>query len=181
LQEILGFPPEPVPPVRQGNLDKLLEREIAAPLPTLYGEHPQRESERGDQVRAGVGQVIDGGQEVAVLFSVVNPQKQDILLMPPQIQLGGKTNQGKLVRHSKWTTAEQMPLIDFRLSKRRLAPGERADGVVLFARPPYKQSNEPLFLQMAEAGAVDHPALAPIGFGISTTEEDNHVRTKPGN
>jgi len=34
---------------------------------------------------------------------------------------------------------------------------------------------------MAEAGAVDHPALAPIGFGISTTEEDNHVRTKPGN
>ena len=37
-----------------------------------------------------------------------------------------------------------------------------------------------LFLQMAEAGAVDHPALAPIGFGISTSEEDNHGRTKSG-
>jgi hypothetical protein len=181
LQEILGSSPEPVPPVQQNNLDKLLEREVAAPLPTLYREHPQSESERGDQVRAGVGQVIDGGQEVAVLFSVVNPQKQDILLMPPQIQLGGKTNQGKLVKHSKWTTAEQMPVMDYRLNKRRLGPGERADGVVLFARPPYKQSNETLFLQMAEAGAVDHPALAPIGFGISTTEEDNRVRTKPGN
>ena len=179
LQEILGSPPEP--PVQQGNLDKLLQSQVAAPLPTLYGEHPQSESERGDQVRAGVGQVIDGGQEVAVLFSVVNPQKQDILLMPPQIQLGGKTNQGKLVKHSKWTTAEQMPVMDYRLNKRRLGPGERADGVVLFARPPYKQSNETLFLQMAEAGAVDHPALAPIGFGISTAEEDNHVRTKPGN
>ena len=181
LQEILGTPREPMPPVQQGNLDKLLQSQVAAPLPTLYGEHPQSENERGDQVRAGVGQVIDGGQEVAVLFSVVNPQKQDILLMPPQIQLGGKTNHGKLVKHSKWTTAEQMPVTDYRLNKRRLAPGERADGVVLFARPPYKQSNETLFLQMAEAGAVDHPALAPIGFGISTAEEDNHVRTKPGN
>jgi hypothetical protein len=181
LQEILGTPREPMPPVQQGNLDKLLQSQVAAPLPTLYGEHPQSENERGDQVRAGVGQVIDGGQEVAVLFSVVNPQKQDILLMPPQIQLGGKTNQGKLVKHSKWTTAEQLPVMDYRLNKRRLAPGERADGVVLFARPPYKQSNETLFLQMAEAGAVDHPALAPIGFGISTTEEDNHVRTKAGN
>ena len=170
-----------MPPVQQGNLDKLLQSQVAAPMPTLYGEHPQSESERGDQVRAGVGQVIDGGQEVAVLFSVVNPQKQDILLMPPQIQLGGKTNHGKLVKHSKWTTAEQMPVMDYRLNKRRLAPGERADGVVLFARPPYKQSNETLFLQVAEAGAVDHPALAPIGFGISTAEEDNHVRTKPGN
>jgi hypothetical protein len=181
LHEILGATSDPALPVRQGSLDKLLAREVAAPLPTLYGEHPQSESERGDQVRAGVGQVIDGGEEVAVLFSVVNPQKQDILLMPPQIQLGGKTNQGKLVKHSKWTTAEQMPVMDFRLSKRRLAPGERADGVVLFARPPYKQSNETLFLQMAEAGAVDRPALAPIGFGISTAEEDNHARTKPGN
>ncbi|MGO8731689.1 MAG: hypothetical protein ACLQVM_02735 [Terriglobia bacterium] len=181
LQEMLGASPEPALPLQQGNLDKLLEREVAASLPTLYGGHPQSESERGDQVRAGVGQVIDGGQEVAVLFSVVNPQKQDILLMPPQIQLGGKTNRGKLFKHSKWTTAEQMPVMDYRLSKRRLAPSERADGVVLFARPPYKQSNETLFLQMAQAGAIDHPALAPIGFGISTSEEDNHVRTKPGN
>jgi len=180
LQEILGASPEPAPPVRQGNLDKLLQSQESAPLPTLYGEHPQSENARGDQVRAGVGQVIDGGQEVAVLFSVVNPQKQDILLMPPQVQLGGKTNQGKLVKHSKWTIAEQLPVIDYRLTNRRLAPGERADGVVLFARPPYKQSNETLFLQMAEAGAVDHPALAPIGFGISTAEEDNDARTKPG-
>lgn len=149
-------------------------------MPALYGEHPQGESKGGERLRAGIGQVIDGGQEVVALFSVVNPQNRDILLMPPQIQLGGKTNQGKLVRHSKWTTAEQLPVMDYRMSIRRLAPGERADGVVLFERPPYKQSNETLFLQMAEAGAVDHPALAPIGFGISTSEEDNHARTKYG-
>jgi hypothetical protein len=180
LRETAGSPSEPAPPVQPSSLDKLLKHQEAAPLPALYGEHPQGESEGGEHVRAGVGQVIDGGQEVTVLFSVVNSQNQDILLMPPQIQLGGKTHQGKLVKHSKWTTAEQLPVMDYRLSKRRLAPGQRADGVVLFQRPPYKQSNETLFLQMAEAGAVDHPALAPIGFGISTSEEDHHARTKSG-
>jgi hypothetical protein len=39
---------------------------------------------------------------------------------------------------------------------------------VVFDRPTFKQASETLFLQMAESGAVDKPALAPIGFGIST-------------
>src|SRR5271165_1291472 len=61
-------------------------------------------------------------------------------------------------------------------SNRRIGPGERADGVVLFERPPYKRSMETLFLQMAESGAVDKPALAPIGFGVSTLREAaNHA------
>ena len=66
----------------------------------------------------------------------------------------------------------QLPVEDFRLSKRRLAPGERADGVVMFERPPYKQSTETLFLQVADAGAVDKPALAPIGFGINELRKE---------
>src|SRR5437899_2467704 len=162
---------------------KLRQRRLQqqqAPLPELYSEHPRGESGGGDRVRTGVGEVIDGGQDVIVLFSVVNPQHRNILLMPPQVQLGGKTKQGKLIKQSRWTTAEQLPVMDYRLSKRRLAPGERADGVIVFERPPFKQSNETLFLQMAEAGAVDHPALAPIGFGISTTEENNHGRRGTG-
>ena len=80
---------------------------------------------------------------------------------------------GKIIRHSHWASAEQLPAEDFRLSRRRLGPGERADGVVMFERPPYKQSNETLFLQVAEAGAVDRPALAPIGFGISISREES--------
>jgi hypothetical protein len=71
-------------------------------------------------------------------------------------------------KRSKWSTAEQYPIADYRLSRRRIGPGARADGVVVFERPPYKQSNETLFLQIAESGAVDRPALAPIGFGISS-------------
>ncbi len=160
------------------SLDRLLEQQESAPLPTLYGEHITEESVSGDRVRAGVSRVIDGGQQVIVLFSVLNPMKHAILLMPPQVQLGGTTTSGKLFRHKKWSTSEQLPVIDFRLSKRRIGPGERADGVVLFERPPYKQSNETLLLQVAESGAVDRPALAPIGFGISTASEGQNGRGK---
>ncbi len=160
--------------VQNRGLDKLLEQQENAPLPVLYGEHINEESVEGDRVRAGVSRVIDGGDQVVVLFSVVNPTKRAILLMPPQVQLGGRTNSGKLIRHKKWATAEQLPVLDFRLNRRRLGPGDRADGVVLFERPPYKQSNETLLLQVAESGAVDRPALAPIGFGVSTASEDQN-------
>jgi len=157
--------------VQRHGMDKLLEQQETAPLPILYGAHFSEESIGGDQVRAGVSRVIDGGQQVVVLFSVVNPTKRAILLMPPQVQLGGRTTSGKLIHHKKWATSEQLPVLDFRLSRRRLGPGERVDGVVLFERPPYKQSNETLLLQVAQAGAVDRPALAPIGFGVSTSRE----------
>lgn len=162
--------------IPSSSLDKLLEQQEAAPLPILYGEHASEESIGRDQVRAGVSRVIDGGQQVVVLFSVVNPTKRAILLTPPQVQLGGRTTAGKLIRHKKWATSEQLPVLDFRLSMRRLAPGERADGVVLFERPPYKQSNETLLLQVAQAGAVDRPALAPMGFGVSTSREGQNGR-----
>jgi len=160
------------------DLDKLLEQQENAPLPTLHGERVGEDSTSGDRVRAGVSRVIDGGDHVIVLFSVVNPTKHAILLMPPQVQLGGRTNSGKVLHHQKWSTAEQLPVEDFRLNRRRLGLGERADGVVVFVRPPYKQSSETLLLQVAESGAVDRPALAPIGFGISTSSEERNGRGK---
>jgi len=110
-----------------------------------------------------------------VLFSVVDTSKKPILLMPPQVQLGGKEKTGKLIKHEHWSTAEQLAVTGYVLSRRRIGPGERADGVVQFERPPYKRSNETLFLQMAESGAVDKPALVSIGFGVSTAmEASNH-------
>lgn len=156
-------------------LDVLLERQRRAPLPRLYGQRMESEESKGDRLRAGISEVIDGGQQVVVLFSVVNTSKRPILLMPPQVQLGGKEKTGKLIKHEHWSTAEQLAVVDSRLSGRRVGPGERADGVVQFERPPYKRSSETLFLQMAESGAVDKPALVPIGFGVSTAmEASNH-------
>ena len=159
------------------SLDSLLERQKLAPLPVLYSEHMESDEVKGARLRVGISEALDGGQQVIVLFSVVNTSKHPILLMPPQIQLGGRNRSGKLIKRERWSTAEQLPVMDSRLSKRRLAPGERADGVVLFERPPFKRSSETLFLQMAESGAVDKPALAPIGFGVSTPREAaNHAQ-----
>jgi hypothetical protein len=159
------------------SLDSLLERQKQAPLPVLYGQRMEDDEVKGDRLRTGISEVLDGGQQVIVLFSAVNTSKHAILLMPPQIQLGGKQKSGKLIKQEHWSTAEQLAVIDFRLSRRRIGPGERADGVVLFERPPYKRSVETLFLQMAESGAVDKPALAPIGFGVSTLREAaNHAQ-----
>lgn len=163
---------------QNSSLDELLEQQENAPLPALYGEHVGEDSTSGDRVRAGVSRVIDGGEQVIALFSVVNPTKHAILLMPPQVQLGGRTTSGKIVHHQKWSSAEQLQIEDFRLNRRRLGSGERADGVVVFVRPPYKQSNETLLLQVADSGAVDRPALAPIGFGVSTSSEELHGRGK---
>jgi hypothetical protein len=163
------------PVATPASLDALLQRQESAPLPTMYGERIETETIRGDRLRVGVSEVIDGGQQVIVLFSVVNTSRHAILLMPPQVQLGGKIKSGRIVRHERWAAAEQLAIIDFRLSHRRLGIGSRADGVVVFGRPPYKQSNEQLFLQMADSGAVDRPALAPIGFGVnSLRQEEDH-------
>jgi hypothetical protein len=160
------------------SLDDLLQRQENAPLPVLYGERIEIDDAKGDRLRVGVSEVVDGGDQVTVLFSVLNTSKHAILLMPPQVQLGGKNRTGKLVKHDRWSTAEQLPVSDFRLSRRRVGTGDRADGVVVFLRPPYKQSTEQLFLQMAESGAVDRPALAPIGFGVNSfrQEEDHGAR-----
>jgi hypothetical protein len=149
-----------------------MNRQKLAPLPTLYGGKPSTVSGEGDRVRAGVSEVVDQGRTVMVLFSAVNPQPNAIEIMPPQVQLAGKTRKGAVIRKDRWTTSEQLPVQDFRLSRRRLGPGERVDGVVVFSRPGFKQSHESLFLQVAESGAVDRPALAPIGFGVSATREE---------
>jgi hypothetical protein len=148
-------------------LDRLLERQRRAPLPVLYGEKPGIAPPGRQLLKAGVSEVIDQGSEVVILFSVLNVQDHAVQLMPPQIQLAGQLKKAAIVHHKIWSNSEQLPVEAFRLSRRRLGTGERADGVAVFRRPSFKQSNETLLLQMADSGAVDRPALAPIGFGIS--------------
>jgi len=63
---------------------------LTGPVRQRVGE----ESESGDRVRTGVSRVIDDGQQVVVLFSVVNPTTHAVLLMTPQIQLSGRTVSG---------------------------------------------------------------------------------------
>lgn len=162
-------------PSERDELTVLLERQQRAALPVLYGTRTDAPEARGELVKAGISEVVDQGQEVLVLFSVVNPQPHAIEILPPQIQLAGKVKKGFPVKRGRWATSEQLGIQEFRLARKRIGPGERTDGVVVFARPSFKQSNETLFLQIAESGAVDRPALAPIGFGVSAIrKEGNH-------
>jgi hypothetical protein len=157
----------------QDPLEQLLDRQKRAETPPLaYGMNPPTGEGKGDGIRAGVSEILDEGRRVVVLFSVVNPQETAIEVLPPQIQLAGKSRKGFIVGRDRWGTSEQIAVIDYRLSRRRLGPGERADGVLVFTRPGFKQSNESVFLQVAESSAIDKPALAPIGFGVSAVRKE---------
>ena len=169
---VSGKPNDPPVTDPGTGLDALLERQRRAPLPVLYGEKPGIVPPGTEILKAGVSEVIDRGKEVVILFSVINLEKHAVELMPPQVQLGGKVKKGKIVHYTVWSTSEQLPVEDFRMSRRRIGPGERADGVLIFQRPSFKQSAETLLLQMADSGAVDRPALAPIGFGISSIRKE---------
>lgn len=160
------------PTPEEDPLKTLFERQQRATLPALYGTRPPSPDGKGDRVKAGVSEVVDRGRTVLVLFSAVNPQSHAVEILPPQVQLAGKVRKGLLIRRRKWGTSEQLAVKEYRLSRRRLGAGERADGVVVFERPSFKQSNETLFLQIAESGAIDRPALAPIGFGVSAVRKE---------
>ena len=60
--------------------------------------------------------------------------------------------------------SDQLEIRDYRLSATRLEPGGRADGVVVFDRPNFKESTEKLFLQIAQADQVDRPILIRLPF-----------------
>ena len=91
-------------------------------------------------------------------FSVFNDSKRWIELLPPQIQMDGAE------RHGKQIKAEPVAIVDYAMTARRLAPGERADGVVVFERPAFKELGERLMLQLSEAERVDRPILLPLPF-----------------
>jgi len=67
-------------------------------------------------------------------------------------------------KDGKGIISDQLQIRDYRLSNTRLEPGGRADGVVVFDRPNFKQSTEKLFLQLAQADQVDQPILIRLPF-----------------
>jgi len=112
----------------------------------------------GKALRTAIGEVSKQADQMIVPFSVLNATERWIELLPPQIQLSGNAASGKAIK------AEPVPVTDYEMDKRRLGPGARADGVVVFARPTFKESNERLMLQLAQADQVDHPILLPLPF-----------------
>ena len=114
----------------------------------------------GKELRVAVGRAAGSDERMTITFSVLNSSPRTIELLPPQIQLAGVSK----ARHGKTIKSEPVPIEDYRMTARRLAPGARADGVVMFERPTFKESRERLLLQVAQAEEVDRPVLALIAF-----------------
>jgi hypothetical protein len=112
---------------------------------------------KGKELRVAVGDPSEQDHQTIAGFSVLNASNNPIELLPPQIELSSAKG-GKQIK------AEPVAISEFRLTSRHLAPGERADGVVAFQRPAFKEASEQLQLQVAEAGSVDRPVLVPLEF-----------------
>jgi hypothetical protein len=114
----------------------------------------------GKQLQVAIGRVTESGQQMMVGFSVLNNADSAVELLPPQVQLSGPSKK----QHGGKTKAEPVPIDDYSLTFRRLGPAQRADGVLVFERPAFKESGEQLLLQVAQAEQVDRPVLVPIAF-----------------
>lgn len=114
----------------------------------------------GRQLRVSVGRSSRSGDDMAVVFSVLNSSSKTVELLPPQIELTDTTKD----HHHKAIKAEPVAIKSYRLTSRRLAPGERADGLVTFERPAFKASSERLMLQVAQVEQVDRPVLVALSF-----------------
>ena len=126
----------------------------------LRAERIENPHWEGKQLQVAVGHATEKEQQMAVPFAVLNSSARTIEVLPPQIQLAG-TSKGK---HGRAIKAEPIAIKDYWITSRRLAPGARADGIVVFERPTFKESREKLLLAVAQAEEVDRPVLAPIAF-----------------
>jgi hypothetical protein len=126
----------------------------------LRQQRDQRPKWQGKQLRVAVGRVSESNQQMIVAFSVLNASPRTIELLPPQIQLAA-VSKGK---HAKSVKADQVAVKDYATTARRLPPRARADAVVVFDRPSFKESREQMLLQVAQAEEVDRPVLVPIPF-----------------
>jgi hypothetical protein len=123
--------------------------------------------EPGKPMVAALGDVQAHGSEMLVAYSVLNTTDHWIEVLPPQIEISGPDQEvakKKDKKKGRQILAEEVAVTDYRLNATRLAPGERADGAVQFARPGFKQSKDRLMLELATASEVDDPLLLPIPF-----------------
>lgn len=145
---------KPDPP--SSAIDQEYEQQVRINAPTWTATE-------GQQIQVAIGDVRQWANQTVVSYSIWNKSDQPVEIVPPQIQIAGHKMKKKN-KEGKGVTDDQLQIRDYRLSATRLGPGERADGVVLFDRPSFKQSTEKLFLQIAQADQVDRPILMRLPF-----------------
>jgi hypothetical protein len=114
----------------------------------------------GKDILVAVGESVQCEQQTIVGFSVLNSSERTIELLPPQIELSGAGREPK----ANAIKADPVPVSEYRMTSKLVAAGGRADGVVVFERPAFKEAAERLQLRLAQAEQVDHPIVLPIPF-----------------
>jgi hypothetical protein len=143
-----------------------------APLSSLDEAFKQQESVNAPkwakwedkQIETSIGDMRQLSNQTMISYSILNNSNAPIEIVPPQIQITGRRATKKKKKEGKGIISDQLEVRNYRLSATRLEPGERADGVVVFDRPNFKESTESLFLQIAQADQVDHPILIHLPF-----------------
>jgi len=144
----------------------------SAPLSNLDEEFMQQQKVNSPkwtkwedkQIQTSIGDMRQWSNETVIAYSVLNSSDQPVEIVPPQIQITGRMATKKKGKEGKGIISDQLEIRDYRLSATRLEPGGRADGVVVFDRPNFKESTEKLFLQIAQADQVDRPILIRLPF-----------------
>jgi len=144
----------------------------SAPLSSLEEAFMQEESVNApkwtkwedQRIETSIGDMRQLNNQTMIAYSILNSSNEPIEIVPPQIQITGRKASKKRKNEGKNIISDQLEIRDYRLSTTRLEPGERADGVVVFDRPNFKESTERLYLQIAQADQVDRPILIHLPF-----------------
>lgn len=121
---------------------------------------------QGKDLQVSLGHLIgtNHDEQMILAFSVQNGSSNFVEVLPPQLVMQGSAKS----EHTKVTIkADPLTTLEYRLTSRRIAPGARIEGVVVFERPTFKESGEGLFLQVAQADQVDKPVRVAVPFTTS--------------
>ena len=86
------------------------------------------------QIETSIGDMRQWSNETVISYSILNSSNQPVEIVPPQIQITGRTASKKKKKEGKGIISDQLEIRDYRLSATRLEPGGRADGVVVPGR-----------------------------------------------
>jgi hypothetical protein len=146
----------------------------SAPLSNLDEEFRQQQKVNAPkwtkwedkQIETSIGDMRQWSNQTVISYSILNSSDQPVEIVPPQIQITGRSaaKKKKKKKEGNGIISDQLEIRDYRLSAARLEPRGRADGVVVFDRPNFKESTEKLFLQIAQADQVDRPILIRLPF-----------------
>jgi hypothetical protein len=160
---------DPDPTAKLSAIDLALKQQsqVASPNWSTGNSKNAKDSDRtdlGKPLVGALGAVQEQGQVMLAAYSIENASDHWIEVLPPQVELRGPNLDASKKKRKDQVLADPVPVAGYRLTARRLAPGERADGAVEFSRPGLKQGADRLVLELGMADAVDHPLLLPLPF-----------------